>query len=71
MLLKNNLIFFPGFLVPLLVATWVCVDATRRRIPSSKVRVPWRPAELGVFSSQANQAELFKMFTEVQKHGVE
>ena len=65
MLQMNNLIFFLGFLVSLLVATWVCADATRWRIPSTQVRVPWRPAELGEFSSQAKQAELFELFRNV------
>ena len=59
--------FYPGFLVPLLVATWVCADATRWRIPSTKVRVPWRPTKLGVFSSQAKQAELFELFRIVHR----
>ena len=62
-LLMNNLIriadtFYPGFLVPLLVATWICADATRWRIPSTQGGVPWRPAELGPFSSQAKQNSL-------------
>ena len=49
---------YSGFLVCLLVATWIHADATWRRIPSTQDCVPWGTAELGTFSSQDKENSL-------------